>query len=64
MNEFYGDTFSRTDRCVQALEDKIIKLEARIEAVNKITERLEILPQETLYSRGIASEYRAALEGE
>jgi hypothetical protein len=37
------------------------KLEAQIEAVEKITERLETLPNETQWTRATASEYRAAL---
>ena len=36
-------------------------LEARLEAVNTIVTRLETLPQETLYSRGIAYEFRSAI---
>jgi hypothetical protein len=45
-------------------EARIVKLEMRLDAVEKIIDRLETLPQETLYSRGIAYELRSALQQE
>ena len=41
--------------------DIITELQAQLEAVNTIVTRLESLPQETLYSRGIAYEFRKAI---
>jgi len=51
-----------TDRAT--LLEKNAALQDRLDAVEKIIVRLETLPQETLYSRGIAYEFRSALEQE
>jgi hypothetical protein len=52
------------DTAVKTLEGEKRYQGAQLEGIEKIIDRLETLPQETLYSRGIAYELRSALQQE
>ena len=43
------------------IQNRMVKAEAKLDAVDVIVSRLETLPQDTLYSRGIAYEFRSAI---
>ena len=49
---------------IRRLQKEKAELEAQIDRVDIIITRMETLPQDTVYSRGIAYEFRSALEGE